>query len=149
MSIISELEKLSFRNVFFYSFLVTAIISSGILFIFIFNQRLFFELDILKLLLLSMAITTPIYAFNCVIAMIGAEFNDNEGEEERFLLIMFIGIIITLIIISLLALIKLFVAINVKVVIVILLVLELGLFIWSGLDVIKRRNKHKKESKTI
>ncbi len=143
MSIISELEKLSSRKLYFYSSIITALVSMGTLFIFVFNQDLFFKLDIFKLLLLSFAITSPVYILNCfiIITLIPRE------DLKFFLVIMSTGAMLTVICISVLILFNVFFETNIKTTIFILLLLEILCFA-AGKSVMhderKREEKQKK-----
>lgn len=61
MTDIPDLSKLPFKHIFLYCFLITAILSSGTLIIYIFNYNLFIAMPFGKLVLLSISISLPIF----------------------------------------------------------------------------------------
>ena len=63
------------------------VICSGILFLFLFKTNLFTTLDTIKLILLSSAIATPIWLFNCIIILFSFEqsFTVQGTTETDFL----------------------------------------------------------------
>lgn len=67
MGIISDLEKISANKVTVYTLLILTLISPGLLFLFLYLRGLFLQLDVIKLIMLSVAISVPILLINVVI----------------------------------------------------------------------------------
>ena len=122
-----DLEKLSFKNIFFYCILITALISSGVLFIFVFNYNLFFLLDIWKLLLLSISITSPIFILNSLFILFGAI--PSEDEEEFLLTLMLLAGALTTLTLYLVITAAFFLKFKIKIAVIILATIELILLI--------------------
>ena len=64
------------------------LISSGILFLFLYKNNLFTTLDIFKLILLSSSISTPIWLANCLVILISFQeyFRNDKGLVDFLLL---------------------------------------------------------------
>lgn len=65
-----NLNKLSAKTWIAMIFIWVTVISSGLLFIFIFKRDLFISLDLGKLALLSSSITTPFWLLNCALSLL-------------------------------------------------------------------------------
>jgi L-asparagine transporter-like permease len=115
MAIISDLEKLSSRNLFFYFLLITALISAGFLLIFVFCNDLFIRLDIFKSLLLSVAVTSPINILNSFLALAFASFSEDETVEDRLFSTLIVGSVFTILFLYLIIILKLFFNFDVKI----------------------------------
>jgi hypothetical protein len=138
-----DLEKLTLRNLFLYLFVSFALIMSGVLFVFVFNRNLFLCLDKIKLILLSAAITTPLFVVNILVTMVGLTFDDNETQEDRFFVFLLTSSLFTSLIVCIIVFSRIFIQFNTKTVAVVLAILELVLFI-SALFGKKGNNKPKK-----
>ena len=63
-----DLNKLNTLTVILIIIMITASVFPGSLFIYIFNKKIFLQMDFLKLILLASSIAIPIYFFNIIIA---------------------------------------------------------------------------------
>lgn len=74
---ITEFKKLSALSWVFWTIFLLATIAPGALAIYSFREDMFLQLDIFKLLLLSMSITFPIWVLNIVLVSLASWDNSN------------------------------------------------------------------------
>ena len=83
MSKISELENISSYRILFYILLISSLVCSGAIFILIFNRTLFLKLEAIKLLILSMGISIPIFILNFLLTSYSEETGEQDGESVK------------------------------------------------------------------
>ena|ERR1017187_8105880 len=86
MGLLSEVEKLNYKQIWVYALVFLGTIASGFLIIFLFKPDLIEKYDVLKLVFLSLALTLPLVEINAVISAILFHNlpNDSEnGEAEK------------------------------------------------------------------
>ncbi len=88
MSLLSEIKKIKFSEFAVYSGLVVAIICPGILVVYLFSPKIFLSLGAIKLLLLSISITLPVFLLNTSIVgkMMATSQDAKEFDEVLILL---------------------------------------------------------------
>jgi glucan phosphoethanolaminetransferase (alkaline phosphatase superfamily) len=125
---IPDLTKISSRGLFLYILIITSVIASGLLFIFVFNSELFLKLDTAKLFLLATAITMPIFTMACFIESLSTT-NLAENTENRILLVIVAGAFFTILFIYPVILCRLFCKFDVKIAVLIISVVEISMYI--------------------
>lgn len=116
---LNKLKSVSWTTIIF---IVTAMLSSGFLFIFLFERNLFLNTGNLKLILLGLAITAPIWLINSAITF---EFESlDRKSNEHYHLAAIIGSIISIVTIYFPILLGLFFAITIRIAVGIILILE-------------------------
>jgi len=123
--------------------LIVTLIFPGILFVFSFNRELFLKLDLIKLILLGVAITTPIWLLNSFIMSIMSK--EAISENENLQLTGIVGSIISIPILYLPILINFFFNITSRTGVIILLSIQLCIIIFSIIDHLVDVNKEKKK----
>jgi len=103
-------------------FIVVTIIISGVLFIFSFNRELFFKTELVKLILLSISITAPIWLLNTVLVLLFVKPIIPNDEDLQGCVIT--GCIISIVVIYLPILVKFFFNITTHTGVIILLILQ-------------------------
>ena len=94
MPISIDLEKLTLSLIVFCLFLMACFVCSGALFLFVFYRELFVHLEITKLILLSAAISIPIFLTSfCFIGIISIRKAGEKSKElmDRSAIISIIG----------------------------------------------------------
>jgi hypothetical protein len=87
---IEDFRNISPRDALFYLSSFTAILFPGILILFLFQFDLFISLDIFKLILLSIAITSPIMLVNVLINFILIDTNYKPKKKGTKLFVDFL-----------------------------------------------------------
>jgi len=67
MSSIQDLDKLSFKKIFIFILTITSLICPGILIILFFAPSLIMSISAVKLVILAISFTAPVYLFNSII----------------------------------------------------------------------------------
>lgn len=132
MSLLTDLEKIPKSSLSIY-LILAALLSPGILFIYVFIPDLFNKLDIWRLLFLSMSSITPVLLFNIILSMANP-FNkkgihDEKDEQGWFFAMLILGVIVTAVFIYLVVFFRLFLKFNIKIAIISILILEFIHFI--------------------
>ena len=118
-----NLNKLTSVTIAIVLLFAVAIITPGTLFIFIFSRELFIELETLKLILLAISITLPIWVLNTyAFASLGGEWKKDPEKNLRVSTV--VGSYFSIPIICIPALVKLFVDISLQIGVVIIIGLQ-------------------------
>lgn len=80
---ISELKSVTVRQSIIFLFVFLGSVSPGALIIFHFDRELFINLDSMKLIVLSLAISLPVVLLNMFVASIHTEASDQEDNSKR------------------------------------------------------------------
>lgn len=80
---ISELKGITIRQSIIFLFVFLGSVSPGALIIFYFDRDLFINLDSMKLIVLSLAISLPVVLLNMFVAPIHTEASDKKENLER------------------------------------------------------------------
>jgi small-conductance mechanosensitive channel len=151
MSLLVDLDKMRKSPLAVY-LICAAMLSPGLLFIYLFKPDLFNNLDIWRLLFLSISIIMPVFLLNLVIFVANPFFrkgiNTKEEEGNWFMGMIMLAAIFTILFIYLIIAVRIFLKFDTKTALIVIAGIELIQFVALLVDWVQDEiKKHKKPPK--